>query len=155
MSLDLNYRSALWSPDKARPVLRDLVGRADIVFGSEDEVALVVDAEGPEQGARALRALGPARAVVKRGDKGAVALVHDELGEQPAMPVRAVDAVGAGDGFVGGYLAGVLRELEPADALRVAAVAGAFAVTVQGDWEGLPSWSELESFTGEGGLVTR
>lgn len=155
VSLDLNYRAALWSPEEARPVLRDLVGRADIVFGSEDEVELVVDAEGPEEKARALRGLGPERAVVKRGDQGAVALVQDELTHQPAMPVRAVDAVGAGDGFVGGYLAGVLRGLDAADALRVAAVAGAFAVTVHGDWEGLPSWSELESFTGEGGLVTR
>lgn len=155
VSLDLNYRSTLWPPEEARPVLRDLIGRADIVFGSEDEVELVVDAAEPERGARALAALGPAQAVVKRGDQGALALVGGQSLGQPALPVRAVDAVGAGDGFVGGYLTGVLRGLAAADTLRVAAVAGAYAVTVHGDWEGLPSWSEMESFTGEGGLVSR
>lgn len=156
VSLDLNYRSALWTADEARPVLRDMTRRADLVFGSEEEVELVVGGAGdPEAAARALAALGPARAVVKRGDKGALALADGELTVQPAMPVRAVDAVGAGDGFVGGYLAGLLRGLAAAEALRVAAVAGAFAVTVHGDWEGLPSWEEIVAFTGEGGLVIR
>lgn len=38
ISLDLNYRRALWSPEQARAVLRELVSRADILFCTDDLV---------------------------------------------------------------------------------------------------------------------
>src|SRR6266511_1366181 len=53
VSLDLNYRSKLWSPDQAGPVLADLVRRADLVFATEPEARLVVEGTDPAGLARA------------------------------------------------------------------------------------------------------
>jgi hypothetical protein len=41
VSFDLNYRSALWPPDRAAAVCRDLAARADIVFAGDDEAELL------------------------------------------------------------------------------------------------------------------
>src|SRR6266508_5931573 len=67
VSLDLNYRSKLWSPDQAGPVLADLVRRADLVFATEPEARLVVEGTDPAGLARALSARGPGQVVIKRG----------------------------------------------------------------------------------------
>ena len=40
VSFDVNLRRRLWSDEAAAPVLRALAGRADIVFGSPDELAV-------------------------------------------------------------------------------------------------------------------
>jgi 2-dehydro-3-deoxygluconokinase len=155
VSLDYNYRAALWSPEEAGPVLRELTARADLVFAGEEEAQLVAGAVKPSAAARALAALGPRHAVVKLGDRGAVALVDGVAYEAPAFPVRAVDAVGAGDAFVAGYLAAVLAGRTPPECLRRGSAAGAFAVTVPGDWEGLPTAADLELFERGAGTVLR
>lgn len=143
VSFDLNYRSALWPAGEAGPVLADLAARADILFATEDEARLVVHADGPIKLATELGALGPGQVIVKRGEHGAVALIGDVLHEVPAEPVVAVDPVGAGDAFTAGYLSEVCRDADAETRLRTAALAGAFAVTVHGDWEGAPNRAEL------------
>jgi 2-dehydro-3-deoxygluconokinase len=154
-SFDLNYRSALWTGDEAAVVYRDLIGRSDIVFATEEEARLVVDGEGPEALAAALRALGPSTVIVKRGSAGAVAIADDELVTVPPVLVPVVDSVGAGDAFTAGFLAGVVAESGPEESLRLASWTGAFAVTVNGDWEGSPSTEELGLLFGVEGDVIR
>ncbi|MFI5936402.1 sugar kinase [Actinoplanes sp. NPDC051494] len=139
VSVDVNYRAKLWSRFDAAPVLRDLVTRADIVFAGPDEAALIAD--GPP--AEALAALGPAEVVVKDGPRGCEALIDGKRHRREALPVPVVDSVGAGDAFVAGYLADRLAGAEPQDRLATAIAAGAFAVTVPGDCEGLPTRAEL------------
>jgi 2-dehydro-3-deoxygluconokinase len=151
VSLDYNYRSALWSPEEAREVLRVLTARADVVFAGEEETELVAGAPTVE----ALAALGPREAIVKRGAKGAVAAVGGVVCEAPAVPVRVVDPVGAGDAFVAAYLAGLLEGHDPEERLRAACAAGAFAVTVDGDWEGFPTRAELTLLARPDGTVLR
>ncbi len=156
VSLDVNYRAALWSPERAGAELRDLARGCELVFAGEDEAELLVgDRGGPERAAAALAALGPRQAILKLGAKGALAVVDGELHRQPAVQVRAVDPVGAGDAFVAGYLAGVLDGRAAADCLRTGAACGAFAVTVSGDWEGLPSREELDLLRHGDGTVLR
>jgi 2-dehydro-3-deoxygluconokinase len=156
VSLDVNYRSALWPPERAAAELRDLARRCELVFAGEDEAELLVgDHGGPERAAEALAALGPRQAILKLGARGAVAVVDGRLHRQPALPVRAVDPVGAGDAFVAGYLAGVLDGGAGPDCLRTGAACGAFAVTVAGDWEGLPTREELDLLGHGAGTVLR
>jgi 2-dehydro-3-deoxygluconokinase len=155
VSLDFNYRSALWRAEEARGVLRDLTARADLVFAGEDEAELVVGGVSAGDAAAALAALGPRHAVVKRGEHGAVAVVDGAAVEAPAVGVRAVDPVGAGDAFVAGYLAAVLDGAAPAECLRLGCAVGAFAVTVPGDWEGFPTRSELGLLERAAGTVVR
>ena len=57
--------------------------------------------------------------------------------------MTVVDPVGAGDAFVAGYLSGLLDGLDPTGCLDRAVECGAFAVSVRGDWEGLPRREEL------------
>src|SRR4051794_32478274 len=136
VSLDFNYRSALWTPERAGPALRALTARADIVFAGHDEAALVVGTAEPEDALRALAGLGPRQAVVKLGAGGASAVVDGTLHHAPALPVQAVDPVGAGDAFVAGYLTRVLEDASPPQGPRLGCLAGAFAAPGPGGLEG-------------------
>jgi len=144
VSFDLNYRRALWPPEDAAAEMRTLVKQATVVFAAEDEARLLVDATEPGDLARGIAALGPSEAVVKLGSRGAVAFAGDRLVEAPRYEVTLVDPVGAGDAFAAGYLTELLAGRDVPQRLATAAAAGAFAVTVSGDWEGLPNRTELD-----------
>lgn len=147
VSLDVNYRTALWAPDVAVRTLRDLAGHADVLFASEQEAVLLAGTESsvtdPVDLARELMKYGPPQVVIKRGRDGCVALIDEQVHQCAALPVRAVDPVGAGDAFVAGYLADLITGQPAATRLATANATGAFAVTVSGDWEGLPRREEL------------
>jgi 2-dehydro-3-deoxygluconokinase len=148
VSLDLNYRRALWTADEAAKVLRSLVERADILFATELEAGLVATGRDAAALAAALSALGPREVLVKRGPLGVTACCDGELAEVPAYPVTVADPVGAGDAFAAAYLAERLRGRPVAERLEAATGAGAYAVTVAGDWEGLPSREDLALMRG-------
>ena len=57
--------------------------------------------------------------------------------------ITPVDTVGAGDAFVAGYLAERLAGAKAEQRLQTAIAMGAYAVTVPGDCEGLPTRAEL------------
>ncbi|MEV5826369.1 sugar kinase [Spirillospora sp. NPDC052242] len=135
VSLDVNHRERLWTRDAAAAALAPLAARADHVIASPDELPLIGD---PGR----LLANGAREVVVK---DGAEARSHTAEGTRtvPARRVRPVDSVGAGDGFVAGYLSGLLDGLDAEARLVRAHTVGAFAVQSRGDWEGLPRRDEL------------
>ncbi|MET8149739.1 sugar kinase [Actinoplanes sp. NPDC049668] len=153
VSVDVNYRSKLWSSYDAAPVLRDLVSRAQVVFAGPDEAELVLGSGGSP--AERLAELGPDEAVIKDGARGCAALIAGERHAVKALEVTVVDPVGAGDAFVAGYLADRLAGAGPAARLATAIAAGAFAVTVPGDCEGLPTRADLESLLSATDNVSR
>jgi 2-dehydro-3-deoxygluconokinase len=129
------------------------VATADLVFAGPAEAMLVLDgewpasddstvAEGADLAAR-LTDLGPATAVVKLGALGAVARHRSETVHVPARPVEVVDTVGAGDAFVGGYLAELAGGRPIGECLATATALGTAVCTVPGDWEGIPTRAEL------------
>ena len=153
VSLDVNYRSKLWSRDQARAVLGPLARHAAIVIASDDELDLVAP---PREGSRpaapataeshaaaCLLELGVREVVVKRGAAGAAVHTAEGLLEAPAIAVTSVDTVGAGDGFTAGYLSALLDGEDVPARLHRGILAGAFAVSTRGDWEGLPRREEL------------
>ncbi|WP_072691775.1 sugar kinase [Rhodococcus marinonascens] len=149
VSIDVNYRRKLWDPDTAAPVLRRLVEQGDIVFAGPEEARLVLgdDAAAGDTDdvlGQALATLGPAEVIIKSGSRGCTALIDGETHQMPAIPVDALDTVGAGDAFVAGYLAEHLRGTPPEQRVRTAIHVGALAVTVPGDCEGLPTRADLE-----------
>lgn len=143
ISLDLNYRAALWSPDEAARELREFAAMSTVLFATEDEAQLLVDGSGPEELAEELARLGPPQVVIKQGGRGAFGLVDGKPLPEPPRPSTVVDPVGAGDAFAAGYLAALLEAAPAERRMRDAAAAGALAVAVDGDWEGLPSRAEL------------
>jgi 2-dehydro-3-deoxygluconokinase len=153
VSFDVNHRRSLWSEEAAAPVLARLVAAADLVFAGPAEATLVLTghwpesdestvAEGADLAAR-LAALGPATAVVKLGALGAVARHAGETVSVSAGAVDVVDTVGAGDAFVGGYLAELAAGRPVGECLATATALGTAVCTVPGDWEGIPTRAEL------------
>ncbi|MEU7818581.1 sugar kinase [Pseudonocardia sp. NPDC049154] len=145
VSFDVNHRSTLWSDAEAAPVLRALAASADVVFAGDGEAGLVLGTgtADPAELASGLADLGPSEVVIKLGEAGALALVCGRVHRQEAFPVTVVDPVGAGDAFVGAYLAERVAGTEVPQRLRTAARAGALMCTVPGDWEALPSRADL------------
>jgi len=153
VSLDVNFRSKLWSRDQARAVLGPLARHATIVIASDDELDLIAPpqagsgAAGPaaDEAAAAERLLeaGVREVVVKRGAAGAAVYTADAVVEASAIPVTCVDTVGAGDAFTAGYLSALLDGDAVPARLHRGVLAGAFAVSTRGDWEGLPRPDEL------------
>ena len=143
VTFDLNYRSALWSEEEAEPALTEAVGQADVVFAGETEAEIVTHTADPLRAACALEEIGPRQILIKRGAHGCLARIDGATLEQAAPAVAVVDTVGAGDAFVAGYLAELMNGADPRERLRTAAAAGAFAVTVSGDWEGMPDRGAL------------
>ena len=156
VSVDVNYRAKLWTPEQARPVLSELVRSAHIVIASEDELALVVsDPQDESAAAGELAAYGVKALVIKRGARGATVWHEGAVHHAAAIPVRVLDTIGAGDAFTAGYLSGVLDGLPPAAALHRGTVTGAFAVAAVGDWEGLPTRNELSLLDTDAGATLR
>jgi 2-dehydro-3-deoxygluconokinase len=149
--VDLNYRSSLWPPGEARPVLAAMLTRADIVLATAEEAALLVD--GPQDdatgAARRLGALGPKLAVLKRGADGAVACDDGHIREIPPFPADVIDPVGAGDAFAAGLLADLALGHPAARALETAASVAAVKLACPGDWEGLPTRADLHQLRGD------
>jgi 2-dehydro-3-deoxygluconokinase len=146
VSVDVNHRSALWEDmDAARTAYRGLVERADIVFAGDDEAEIVTGETDPHRQAAALVALGPSRAVVKLGDRGALTLGADgESLARDAWRVDVVDTVGAGDAFVAGWLSELAVGTTAERCLETATACGAVACTGEGDWEAAPTRADLE-----------
>ncbi|GAA4199388.1 sugar kinase [Actinocatenispora rupis] len=143
VSLDFNYRSRLWDADAAGAELGELAARADIVFATVPEARLVVAGDDESELAAALAKLGPRHVLVKRGSRGSYALLDGAAHDAAPQRVPVVDPVGAGDAFASAYLAELIGGRPADECLAAASAAGAFAVTVPGDWEGLPSREEL------------
>lgn len=153
VSFDVNYRSTLPGSAGAAAFVRELLPEIDVLFVGDDELALVCDEADAERAARDLLARGPSEVVVKQGSNGALAVTADgAVAAHPALPVRVVDVIGAGDSFTAGYLAARFEGLAPDERLRWGTVAAACTVGTQGDWEGLPTRAELRRRGG--GAVT-
>ena len=148
VSFDLNYRSKLWDVTSAGKAYRELVALADIVFAGEDEAQVAVGvASSVAETAQRLCDLGPSEAIIKLGAQGCFARVAGKEYKHDAVKIDVVDTVGAGDGFVAGYLSEYLLGSSVIQRLLTAVTVGAFACTVQGDWEGMPLRSELSLIT--------
>lgn len=156
VSVDPNLRRKLW-PDRETMVdtVLDLVATADLVFPGVGEAEVLVGTDDPRAAAEAFLDLGPDVAVVKLGAEGAYVAGPDVRERVPPVTVDPVDEIGAGDGFVAGFLAARLAGDDLVAASRQGNAVGALATTVPGDVEGLPTLEELETFRGERESVRR
>jgi 2-dehydro-3-deoxygluconokinase len=158
VTFDPNVRRKLWeSEERMRSVLTDLIAASDVVFPGTDEGALLFDTTDPTEIAERCLTLGAEVVIVTQGEEGAY--VASEGGVAEAIPPyaveRVIDSIGAGDGFVAGFLSGRLDGLDLIDSTKRACAVGAVATTVSGDVEALPSRRDLAVFTGEDEAIDR
>lgn len=148
ISFDVNYRPGLWSVVEAAPRLRELASAADVVVVGRDEADTLWGTRTPE-GVRSLLPHVP-QLVVKDGDVGATCFSEQGTYFQPALQVRVVEPVGAGDAFAAGFLSGMLRGMPADRCLRNGHVLAALTLQHVSDLPSLPeaerieSWSRLE-----------
>ncbi|MFJ7073766.1 sugar kinase [Streptomyces sp. NPDC098781] len=144
VSFDVNHRAALWPDGTAPEVLRELADRADIVLVGLDEAQALWGTHLTERDVRALLP-GPRVLVVKDGANAATAFTDEGPVTVPTPRATVVEAVGAGDAFAAGFLAGLLRAATTADALRLGHITAASALQVTGDHGPLPDPPEVEA----------
>ena len=158
ISLDINYRSSLWSPARARATLSPLLPYVDLVFASLDEAYVITEGstavppgdlwQQAADVAATLAATGVDHVVIKLGVDGALSWNHGTVTTVTATTVTVVDTVGAGDAFVGGYLGTWLHGADPAECLKVGADLGAAACSAAGDWVGVLDFVPGRPLTG-------
>ena len=142
---DPNIRLKLWSPEEARVTLMDIAGKSDIVLPGLAEGFILTGKNKPETIASQLLNHGAKIVVVKLGAGGAYYDNQTETGLVPGFPVeQIVDPIGAGDAFAAGLLSGLLRGFPLPEAVKLANQVGSYALTVVGDVEGLPFWSQVD-----------
>ncbi len=118
-------------------VIAPCLSHADLLFVNEDEARELTGLSHPIQAARALQSRGVRDVVVKLGAAGCVLCLGDDNVASPAFQTPVVDTTGAGDCFVGGFLAALNRGLPYADAAHFANAVGALSVQKFGGTAGL------------------
>jgi len=92
-----------------RSALGEVLKRVDTLVINDEELRELAAEHNIRRAARAVRALGPKRLVVKRGEAGAMLFDEHGIFFAPAYPLEdEIDPTGAGDTFAGallGYLA--------------------------------------------------
>ncbi|MGY4858745.1 carbohydrate kinase family protein [Cryobacterium sp. AP23] len=109
ITFDPNIRPALIDDAAAaRARMEQLVGLADVVKVSDEDLRWVRPNQGLSEAAADWLALGPAAVVVTLGGEGAFALTAAGRVSILAPLVTVVDTVGAGDTFMGALIDGLV-----------------------------------------------
>lgn len=98
-----------------------------------------------ETAARALLMRGAGTVLVTLGEGGVLLLEREHREHVPAVPVRAVDASGAGDAFIGSLAVFLVEGLPLREAARRANLAAALSVTRPGTQASFPTRAEVEA----------
>lgn len=156
ISCDLNYRKALWSREKAREVMTELMPYVDVVISNEEDAYDVFGISGGndvtkgEVGAETYKKV--AEELVERFDleyaaitlRGSIsandnrwsAILCDSqkhIYKSKEYLIHIVDRVGGGDSFGAGLIYG-LNAYEPQKALEFAVAASCLKQTIDGDF---------------------
>ena len=125
--------------------IKDLpLAKLDTLIVNRGEAEALCGAADIDQMTQQMAALAPqTRVVVTLGGDGAMLLANGEVTHMNSPSVDVVDTTGAGDTFVGYFLAGVAEGMNDHDALQRACLAGSIAVTRQGAITAIPDRSEV------------
>ncbi|MCB8823256.1 PfkB family carbohydrate kinase [Microvirga rosea] len=157
ITYDPNLRLHIWpDADAARSGMLLGLKHAQIVKISEEEVAFLTGRDDPIAGARALWTDELTFMAVTCGSAGCYWLTPAAQGKVAGFAVDAVDATGAGDAFMAGIIAGLLKQPsipeDPAQLdtiCRFANAVGALTATGRGAIPSLPARAAVEAFLNE------
>lgn len=127
ISTDIGWNPAVLQSPQFPAILRE----CDFTFPNEVEARAMTAEKSIERAVRKL-AQWVRVPVVKLGRRGCIAMRDGKLIRVKPIPVRVVDATGAGDAFDGGFLHGYLAGWPLEDCLRAGNVCGALAATSPG-----------------------
>ncbi|MEM7241015.1 MAG: PfkB family carbohydrate kinase [Pseudomonadota bacterium] len=132
--LKIAYSAAPFDADIALPLLPYL----DLLAVNEGEASALATAAG-----RAVEDLDVPHLLMTKGAEGAVYFDQGTTTEQNAFKVSPVDTTGAGDMFLGAFMARLSKGTDARAALRFAAAASAIQVTRAGAATAIPTEAEV------------
>lgn len=144
VSLDLNFRPALWPAPRALAMLRAALSQCDLFFPSVDEIGLLTGLEAPSDIVWWSHDHGARCVALKLGARGCLVSVGNGMVTVPPHPVTPVDATGAGDCFAGAMLARLSAGDSFEHAARAANVAAALSTQGYGAVAPLPRWADVQ-----------
>jgi sugar/nucleoside kinase (ribokinase family) len=96
---------------------------------------------------------GVRNVIIKLGPRGCFYRNRDESICLPAFDIEAVDATGAGDNFLAGFVSGIIRGKSDREALSFANACGAICTTAVGAGTALRSREQVEDFMHDQGQM--
>ncbi len=145
-----NCRSVIVNLAPYKDLSPEMVANIDVLVMNEHEATslrkhLGIAEQGFEDFARTLHKLHGVTPLITLGADGAMAFDGQTMHRVPALKVKAVDTLGAGDAFCGYLAACIDRGMTLPDAMKYASIAGSLACTKKGAQQGVPEWKEVEA----------
>lgn len=157
ISVDLNYRKNLWTPQEAQSVMTNLMQYVDVCIGNEEDAHLTLGFKPGETDITSgelkldgykdifkqmIKKFGfkyvisSLRESYSASDNGWSACAYDgnEFYHSRKYDIRIVDRVGGGDSFASGIIYGLLEGMNFKDALEFGTAASALKHTIHGDF---------------------
>ena len=128
--------------------LKEALPYVDYVTPNEDEAKYFTGKTEPEEMADVLLGYGVKNVVIKLGSKGCYFKNKEVSFTFPALPIKAVDATGAGDNFVAGLTCELLRGSGIREALLFGNACGAICTTAVGASTALKDREQVLSLIG-------
>lgn len=159
VSCDINYRSKLWSAEKARPVMTEIMQYVDVCIGNEEDAEIVfgikagttdvtkgqLDTDGYKKSLQTVAETFGCKIVAysqrksySASDNGWLGIIYDDEKKQvytsAQYDIRITDRIGGGDAFASGLIYALHNNISPANAIETAAAAGCLDQTLEGDF---------------------
>lgn len=159
VSCDINYRSKLWSAQKARPVMIEIMKYVDVCIGNEEDAEIVfgikagatdvtkgqLDTDGYKKSLQTVAETFGCKIVAysqrksySASDNGWSGIIYDDEKKQvytsAQYDIRITDRIGGGDAFASGLIYALHNNISPANAIETAAAAGCLDQTLEGDF---------------------
>lgn len=176
ISCDLNFRKKLWSSEKAKVVMTDLMQYVDVCIGNEEDAEKVLGFKAKETDVTKgdLNLEGYKDIFNQMADKFGFKYIFSSLRQSVSASNNGwsacvmngetrefyhsktytitpiVDRVGGGDAFAAGCITGLLDGKDMKDAIEFAVAASALKHTIPGDFN-LVSRAEVENLAGGDG----
>lgn len=119
ISFDPNFREALFG-DKVelfRERCKEIIKVTDILKVSLEEAGLITEETNEERMIDKLHELGAKVITITKGKEGSILSIQKQKVIVPSIPVKMVDATGAGDAYIGAVLAQVAELSQPKETL--------------------------------------
>ncbi len=145
ISYDTNLRLKLWPLTRARAIIEETAGMADIVRPSVDDAILLCGQSDPDAIADHYLRKGARIVALTLGSEGCLIATPDKRQRFAPITVSPLDATGAGDTFDGSFIAELIRTQDPFKAGAYANVAAALSTQGYGAIDPIPTRAQVEA----------
>ncbi|AUI60855.1 5-dehydro-2-deoxygluconokinase [Amycolatopsis sp. BJA-103] len=143
--LDLDFRPMFWpDTETAREEIGWMLDHVTVAVGNRTEAEVAVGTADPDEAAARMLARGVELAVIKKGAEGVLVATAEGSWTVPPQRVEVVCGLGAGDGFGGALIHGLLSGWDPVRIAAYANAAGALVASRLACADAMPTADEIE-----------